>query len=253
MIKTALLFGYVGFTLIVLIPVGIIIFILRLVGLERTIKFLMSKIAKAWAWLLIYMIGSKVTISGRENIPSKGGLCFVCNHSGYFDIAIAFAALERPIGFIAKKELSYIPFLNIWIWLLGGFFIDRKNARKALVTIRKGVESLKAGGSMVIFPEGSRSKGQGLLPFHPGSFKLATQAGVPVVPVAITGSYETYEKTGIVRAVPINIVISPPIETAQLPAEYRKQQLSEKVRGIISKSLESLVADNTGKRDFINE
>jgi 1-acyl-sn-glycerol-3-phosphate acyltransferase len=90
---------------------------------------------------------------------------------------------------------------------------------------------------MIIFPEGTRSRGQGLLPFKPGALKLATQAGVPINPLSITGSYEVFEKTGLVRAVPVRVVFGEPIYTADLPAEDRRKYLADQVRERIARGL----------------
>ncbi len=101
----------------------------------------------------------------------------------------------------------------------------------------KGIRRIKNGGGMIIFPEGTRSKGRGLLPFRSGSFKLATQAGAVIIPMAISGSYDVFEKTGLVRKVPISMVFGEPISTAEIPPEERKQILSDRVHGIIEEAL----------------
>ncbi|QQO11415.1 1-acyl-sn-glycerol-3-phosphate acyltransferase [Breznakiella homolactica] len=223
--------------MIFLVPFGVVCFILSLLGLRKPMSLAMYRIAQGWAKSIIVLIGCKFTIVGQENIPKKTGICFVSNHVGYFDIVLSLASFGRPFGFIAKRELMFIPFLNIWVWLLGGYFIDRKNLRKALRTINAGIERIKNGGAMVIFPEGTRSKGRGLLPFRSGSLKLATQARAPIVPVAITGSYDVFEKTGRAQAVPVRVVFSKPIETADLTPEQRKIHLSDQVHEIIEKAL----------------
>jgi 1-acyl-sn-glycerol-3-phosphate acyltransferase len=142
------------------------------------------------------------------------------------------------IGFIAKRELMYIPVLNLWIYIIGGLFIDRKNPRKALKTINKGVEHIKAGGAMIIFPEGTRYRGQGLQPFHPGSFKLATQAETVIVPVALSGTYEIYEKNYRVNPVPVRISYCKPVNTMDIPASDRKQILSDQIYAVIKAELD---------------
>ncbi|MDR0465588.1 MAG: 1-acyl-sn-glycerol-3-phosphate acyltransferase, partial [Treponema sp.] len=190
MINTILAVLYFIFSLVFLLPFGLIAGFFYLFGLRKIMSLLIYLIAKGWAIVTIKVAGCTLTVKGRENIPKKGGVCFVSNHDGYFDIVLLLAFCGRPFGFIAKKELLFIPFLNVWIYLLGGLFIDRGNIRKAVRTINKGVQRIKSGGGMVIFPEGHRAKGRGLLPFHPGSLKLATAAEAPIVPVAIEGSYE---------------------------------------------------------------
>jgi 1-acyl-sn-glycerol-3-phosphate acyltransferase len=234
LIKTILIFIPVVGAVICLFPLGVLCFLLRLLGLRKPITLFMYRFAQGWARMMIALSGCKVTVSGRENIPAKGGMCFVSNHGSIFDILPLLAYAGRPFGFIAKKELAYIPLLGIWILLLDGLLIDRKNIRNAVKTINTGIERIRSGGAMIIFPEGHRSRGQGLLPFHPGSLKLATQADAPIVPVAILGSYEVFEKTYRLNSVPVKVSFGAPISTADLPPEDRKQVLADKIRGIIA-------------------
>jgi 1-acyl-sn-glycerol-3-phosphate acyltransferase len=238
LIKTILVFIPVVAAVIFLTPIGFIVFIGGLIGLRKPALYMMYRIAQGWALLMIKCTGCRVTVTGRENIPARGGVCFVSNHGSIFDIVLHLAYDSRPIGFVAKKELAYIPLLNMWISLLGGLFIDRKNIRRAIKTINKGVARIRAGGAMIIFPEGHRSRGQGLLPFRSGSLKLATQAGAPVVPVAISGSYDVFERTYRVNAVPVRVHFGKPINTAGLPPEDRKKNLADQVYRVIHEALE---------------
>ena len=238
MIRTALAFGNLVVALILLFPFGAIAAFLSLLGLKKIMTLFTYRLAQGWALSLIPITGSVVTVNGRENIPRSGGVCFVSNHCGYFDILLLLAYCNRPFGFIAKKELLFAPFLNIWIYMLGGLFIDRKNRGKALSTINKGVKRIKEGNGMIIFPEGHRSKGEGLLPFHPGSLKLATMAGAPIVPVAIKGSYEVYERNNrVIAGAPVTISFLEPIDTAGLPPEERKSALCDKIFSVIKEKL----------------
>ncbi|MDR1210808.1 MAG: 1-acyl-sn-glycerol-3-phosphate acyltransferase [Spirochaetaceae bacterium] len=235
--KTVLVFIYVVLSMIAVTPIGIAAAILSLPGLKKPMSVIVSLTARAWAWSIIALSGCKLSVQGRENIPASGGVCFVSNHVGIFDIVLALALFKRPFGFIAKRELFFIPLLNMWIWLLGGLFIDRKNIRKAVRTITTGISRIKDGSAMIIFPEGTRSKGRGLQPFKAGSFKLATQSGAVIVPVAISGSYDVFEKNYRVASVPVQVVFSPVIETAGLSPEERKQRLSAQVYAVIENAL----------------
>jgi 1-acyl-sn-glycerol-3-phosphate acyltransferase len=236
-LKTILIFVPVVGAVVVLVPIGVLVFILSCLGLKKPVSLLMYRIARGWARLLIKLSGCTVTVSGQERIPPAGGLCVVSNHGSIYDVLVALAYIGRPFGFIAKKELAYIPLLNMWIYLLGGFFIDRKNIRNAVKTINRGVERIKDGGAMIIFPEGHRSRGQGLLPFHPGSLKLATQADSPIVPMAVSGSYEVFEKDHRLRPGPIGVSFGVPISTAGLSPSDRKQVLADRIRDTIAAML----------------
>jgi 1-acyl-sn-glycerol-3-phosphate acyltransferase len=239
MLKTILIFFVVGLAMIFLVPFGVLIFLLGFLGIRKFLTHSIYRIAQGWARMLIAITGCKLTVTGREHIPRKGGLCIVSNHGSIFDILLHLAYVGRPFGFIAKKELLAIPFLNLWIFLLGGLFIDRKNIRRAVKTINEGVRRIKAGGVMIIFPEGTRSKGQGLLPFHPGSLKLATQSLAPVVPAAIVGSYDVFERNYRVNAVPVTVTYGALIATDRLPAEGRTKHLSDAAREAVRAALES--------------
>ena len=241
LLKTVALFALLALSVIILTPLGILAFILHLIGLRRAMTRCIYKIAQGWAWTFIRLSGCPLTVIGREHIVAEGGVCFVSNHESIFDIVLILALAGRPVAFIAKQELAWIPLLNMWILLLGGQFIDRRHTRKsikrAVRTIEAGIRRIRSGGGMIIFPEGTRSRGRGLLPFKPGALKLATQAGAPINPLSITGSYEVFEKTGRVRSVPVRVVFGPPIHTADIPLEDRRKHLPDQVRECIVRGL----------------
>jgi len=239
MVKTIAAFAVTIFVLILCTPIGIVCMVLSVLGLKKPMSWVVYKIAQIWARIIILVTGCDMDVKGRENIPPKGGVCFVSNHVGIFDIILALAYSGRPFGFIAKKELLFLPFIDVWIYMLGGLFIDRVNIRKAKKTIDHGIEKLQKGWSMLIFPEGTRSKGQGLLPFRSGAIKLATNSLVPIVPIAIAGSYEVFEKDYRVHGVPIKMVFCPVINTSELSAEDRRHLLPDQVRSIIEAALNS--------------
>ena len=238
MIKTVICFAFVVLGVVGLVPFAILGVLLSLVGLRRPMSVFVYRLAQGWARCLIGVVGCKMTVLGRENIPRKGGICFVSNHASIADILMLLGYAGRPFGFIAKKELLAIPLLNMWISVLGGLFIDRKNPRKALRTINAGIRRIKAGGGMIIFPEGSRSRGKGLLPFRPGSFKLAAQSNAVIVPVALAGTYDVFEKTYRANPCPVRITFCEPIRVADIPAEDRKMVLADRVREVIERALE---------------
>ena len=240
MILTIWAFLYLIVSVIFLLPFGLTAMLFYLLGLRKLMTMAIYRIAQGWARSVIKATGCTVTVTGRENIPRTGGVCFVGNHDGYFDIVLMLAYCGRPIGFIAKKELIFLPVFNAWIFLVGGLYIDRSDIRKASHTINKGVQRIKSGGGMIIFPEGHRSKGRGLLPFHPGSLKLATMAEAPIVPVALTGSYNVFEKTGRVLKTSATITFCPPISTVGLPSQDRKLILSDRIYSVIKEQLDKV-------------
>jgi 1-acyl-sn-glycerol-3-phosphate acyltransferase len=237
MVKTFFAFIYFISSMILLLPFGLIAITFYILGLRKPMKHFIYRIAQGWALTSIMVSGCKVDVTGRENIPKKGGVCFVSNHDGYFDIVLLLAYCGRPFGFVAKKELLLVPVLNAWIYLLGGLFIDRKNVKNAVLTINKGIKRIKSGNSMIIFPEGHRSKGRGLLPFHAGSLKLATMADAPIIPIAIKGSYDVFEKNYRFMSSQIKISFMEPVSTADLPSEQRKFLLCDRIFSVIKREL----------------
>jgi 1-acyl-sn-glycerol-3-phosphate acyltransferase len=237
MLKTILAFAVTILVIILYTPIAIVCMLFSVLGLKKPMSWIIYKLAQTWALILIMVTGCAMDVKGRENIPPKGGVCFVSNHVGLFDIILALAYAGRPFGFIAKKELLYLPFFDIWIYMLGGLFIDRVSIRKAKKTIDHGIEKLQKGWSMLIFPEGTRSKGQGLLPFRSGAIKLATNSLAPIVPIAIAGSYEVFEKDYRVHGVPVRMVFCPVINTSELSGEERRHSLPDRVRSVIEAAL----------------
>ena len=219
------------------IPLGVPAFLLSFIGLKKPMSWTIYKLAQFWARGVILITGCTMDVTGRENIPKKGGVCIVSNHVGMFDIVISLAYIGRPFGFVAKKELLFLPGINMWISILGGLYIDRKNIRAAIKTMNHGIRKIQSGEAMLVFPEGTRSKGRGLLPFRSGAVRLATHSSAPIVPMAITGSFDVFEKDYRVHAVPVRVVFCPAIDTAEISPDDRKHKLAEQVRSTIEEAL----------------
>ncbi|EKN42049.1 1-acyl-sn-glycerol-3-phosphate acyltransferase, partial [Clostridium botulinum CFSAN001627] len=125
-----------------------------------------------------------------------------------------------------------------WMKEMKCVFMDRQNVRAAVKTINEGVENLKNGYSMLIFPEGTRSRGENLGEFKKGSMKLGIKAGVPIVPIAINGTYNVLEANGRkIKAADVDLIICPPIYPNELSKE-EQNNLSETIKDIIQKELE---------------
>ena len=148
-----------------------------------------------WIFKVVVAIaGVKLTVIGEERLPKDTAVLYVGNHRSYFDVLITYARCPRRTGYVAKKTIKKVPFLHMWMEFLYCLFLDRDNLREGLKTILQGVEYLKAGISICIFPEGTRGKEEGkMLPFKEGSLKMAEKAKVPVVPMAITNSAAVWE------------------------------------------------------------
>ena len=184
------------FLVLFLLVSYILFFIEWIVGkISKKAKDYSSLRIVQWAFRVILKLsGLKLTIKGKENIPEEPAL-FVGNHRSYFDILIMYVQCERLTGFVAKDSIEKIPSLRVWMRYLYCLFLDRDDPRAGMKMILQAIEYIKQGVSICIFPEGTRNKGEelSLLPFKEGSFKIATKAGCPIVPVSINNSAEIFE------------------------------------------------------------
>lgn len=198
------------------------------------------KEVKSLAKSLVDITGSKVNVVGEENIP-EGSCVFVGNHQADYDILAMLGYINKPIGFIAKKELEKLIGVNYWMKQIHCVFIDRDDPRDSVKAIIEGVGNIKKGYSMVIYPEGTRSKGPVMQEFKKGAMKLATKAEAPIVPVTINGTYEIFEaqKCKRVKASNVDIIFSKPINTKELTKE-EQNNLSENIKDIIAENLRKL-------------
>lgn len=237
MIRTVLWFIYFWLYLLAIEPA-----LLKANSLAKNGKIaerdrLSTQVAQKWARSLVTFAGVEVTITGEEKIPS-GPVLFVSNHQGNFDIPLLLGYINKPKAFIAKIELLKLPFISTWMTHLKCVFMDRSDIRQSLKVINQAAAYLKEGYSMVIFPEGKRSKSKTLGEFKHGSLKLALKAGVPIVPITINGSYKIMEQNGfIIKPAKVEIMISDPISTSSLDKEHAAE-LANKVRQIIEQGLD---------------
>ena len=194
-------------------------------------------IARRWAQSGLKMNGSSIHVTGIENVPKTGGVLFVANHQSNFDIPILVGHVPRDKGFIAKLELLKVPSFSRWMKYIGCIFIDRNDPRQSLTAINDAAERLKSGHSIVIFPEGTRSADGTVGPFKAGGLRLAMKAGVPIVPVTISGSKNIMPKgSSLIKSAHVNVLISPPL----MPDEFKEMgsnQISEVVRNTIISNL----------------
>ena len=189
--------------------------------------------AKLW----IRGSGIKVKVSGKENLEKNKSYIFVANHRSYIDTTALFAYAGKRIGLIAKKELLKVPVLGQGISFINFVTIDRSNPQRALETMEKVREIVDSGYSFGVFAEGTRAMPGDLLPFKKGAFHLALQTGAAIIPVAIKNTdYLMGKKTGVVNPGTMEIVLLPPIETANLTTEDLPELL-EQTRKAIAEEL----------------
>ena len=192
-----------------------------------------ARFAMKGIWLLA---GGRATVLGLENIPEDHPVLFVGNHRSIFDIILAGSLIKYPVGFVAKKELQGTP-ITLIMEEIHCLFLDREDPRQGLKTILTAIDYVKSGISMFIFPEGTRCKVEGtFLPFHAGSFKIATKAKVPIVPVTIVGMGDVFEDLyPRLKWAPVVIEFGKPIETADMDRNAQKD-LPDKVKALMEET-----------------
>ena len=203
-------------------------------GIDKATEYA-AKCMYSWAKFTVNIIGMNIVVKGKENIP-KGPCVFIGNHTSILDIPVIFYTAGRQVGFVAKKEVLKVPVLSYWLVKGKCIALYRQNTRDAIRVINEGVENLKEGYSMMIFPEGTRSLDGKPLQFKKGSLKLAIKAKVPIVPVTIDAAFTSFEKSGKFKPSTINVTYCKAIETSELTKEEEKN-LSEDIRQIIISNL----------------
>lgn len=197
----------------------------------------LTKVVKNWANFVLKVAGLNLTVIGKENIPSEPCV-FVGNHQSNFDIPVILSNMDRVTGAIAKKDMEKIPIMSYWMRQIHSVFMDRENPREALKSISEGVENLKNGYSMIIFPEGTRSRSNNMGEFKKGSMRLATKAGVPIVPITLYNTHKAMEgNNGKVKKANAKLIIGEPIYLANMSKE-EKADITEIVQNIIQNNLQ---------------
>lgn len=198
-------------------------------------RMLAQAIGRNWMVVFLKLAGIRLTVTGIEKLDRGECYIFIANHSSLLDIPVLFAGITNPLAFIAKKELFWIPVMGWGMRGMGHVSIDRSSARKALVSFRKAVERVKKECvSPVIFPEGTRSVDGRLGEFKQGSFTLALEAGVRIVPVAVRNSGACLPKKKLcVRPGEIKVDIGDPITIGGMDKHSLMVLVREKIAAIV--------------------
>jgi 1-acyl-sn-glycerol-3-phosphate acyltransferase len=183
------------------------------------------------------LAGIQYRVVGREHIP-PAAVVFCSNHESNVDPAVLFRTLHPQLHVLYKAELHKFPIMGT-AFDVGGFVaVERDNRERAMESIGRGAESLRAGNSFLIFPEGTRSRTGDLLPFKKGGFIMAIQAQAPVVPVAVQGGRASMRKgSAIVRPVHVSVRIGEPIPTTGMTLEDRDiliERVRVAIRGLLA-------------------
>ena len=195
------------------------------------------ELARAWSGWVTSFAGVKIVVENRASLDPAQPYVFMANHASSLDIWAAFVAVPRRLRMIAKKQLARIPLFG-WVMWAGRFiFIDRKNGVSARRSIEEAGNRIRNGDSVLIFPEGTRTRDGSLGPFKKGGFHLAVRAGVPIVPLALRGTRELMPAGSyLLRAGKVTAIIGEPIPTQGL-SEQDRANLHERVRVVVEEML----------------
>ncbi|HBG05908.1 MAG: acyl-phosphate glycerol 3-phosphate acyltransferase [Geobacteraceae bacterium GWC2_58_44] len=191
--------------------------------------------ARFWSLWCLRVARIPLVVNGLERVPSQGPVIYMGNHQGNFDINALSLAIPRLFSWVAKEELFRVPIFGSAMRRAGYIPLDRSDGRKALRSMKLAAERIAAGASVVIFPEGTRTKDGSLLPFKRGAFLLAARARVPIVPFTINGSMQINPRNRIeLNPGTIRVSFAEPIQTAGIP----EAELMGRVREAIAARLE---------------
>jgi 1-acyl-sn-glycerol-3-phosphate acyltransferase len=197
--------------------------------------------ARAWSWLILKTTGVRVTIEGLERIVPGRTYVFVSNHQSIYDTPVVFASLPYQLRIIAKESLARFPVLGWHLRRGGHLFVDRKHPDRAGI-LNRWRALVSEGLSLIIYAEGTRSADGHVARFKAGSFLLAIEAGLPIVPLAIIGTRQTMPK-GRLRTEPAEVTLvihdaiqPPPLES---PTVQDAKALADRVHDIVSAAVEA--------------
>lgn len=185
--------------------------------------------------------GGNVTIDvhGKENIPDKDGFMYFPNHQGLYDVLAIIEASHRPFSVVAKKEIANIPFLKQIFACMKAYMIDREDVRQAMEVIINVTKEVKKGRNYLIFAEGTRSKnGNRVGSFKGGSFKSATKASCPIVPVALIDSFRPFD-TNTTKPVTVQVHFLKPLEYE----DYKDMKTTE-IAALVQERIQNVIDEN---------
>jgi len=199
--------------------------------IDRTGNFA-HRCARGWASLILKTSGVRVRVRGLEHLESGRSYVFAANHQSIYDIPIVFASIPSQLRIVAKESLGRIPFMGWHLHRAGHLLVDRRNPGTGIV--QKMRRLIREGSSLIVFPEGTRSVDGTIGRFKKGSFVVAAQAQLPIVPVTITGSRHVMKKGHVtVRPGEVELIVHAPIPTSGLTREGIPP-FAERVREIVA-------------------
>ena len=201
------------------------------------------KVARVWARSILFVSGIDVAVNGLSNLGNSTSCVYMVNHQSNFDIPVLQGFLPVQFRWLAKAELFKIPLLSRGMRGCGYISIDRSNRESAIESLERAAETIKRGTSVLIFPEGTRSADGKIKSFKKGGFVMTIDAGVPIVPVLIYGTWSIMpKKQPLIRPRPVAIEILPAIDTTGYNRDT-KEALMQKVREVMCRNFKKFEGD----------
>lgn len=238
MLRTLAFFAYLVVLMFLTLFLFPVLALVRATGGREAYGRAVGMITGGWARHLLWFGGVSVEVDRRARPPREGPLCVVANHQGDADILLVVGFVPRLVGFIAKRELTRVPIISWWMRAMHCVFIERGSARQALEAIDQAARRIRDGQAMILFPEGTRSRGRGMARFKPGSMKLAQDAEAPILPVTIDGTYRLFEQRGVITPARVRLTLHP-IVPAETLARLSRRELASHLEETIREPLET--------------
>jgi len=219
-------------------------FLILLCLITKNENFIYSPV-RLFVRLGLRLVGVRVEVTGLERLDPAQAYIFTPNHQSMIEVPLFVTYLGRNPAYLAKKEVFKYPIFGYGIGLMGVVPVDRSNSPAAVESAKLATENLRRGKSYVVYPEGTRSPDGRMLPFKKGAFMMAIDAGVPIVPVTISGGTEIMPKAQIkVYPSTVRITVHAPLSTEG----YSKQNISELIEAARTKIHSALSKDEVARR-----
>ncbi len=203
----------------------------RLIGNPRLALYLTKVLDR----IMLFVGGVRLKVKGIDKLDSSQGYVYVGNHRSHVDAAVVFKTVPGDVRFLIKKETFRVPLLSFALRTMGMIPVDRSNPEAAAESIDRAVSEIRAGRSVILFPEGTRSRRPEILPFKKGAFVLAIKSQAPVVPFTIMGADRALPPdTILLYGGDVELIFHDPIETIGLTLEEREELLAEAQRRVES-------------------
>jgi 1-acyl-sn-glycerol-3-phosphate acyltransferase len=231
-VRSAATYLLVSLYVLVTGPIGM------LIAIAFQWKGLLYVLGHGGVRLALALTGIRFRVAGREHVPLDRAAVYCANHQSNVDPPVVFEALHPRMHILYKHEIDQIPILAR-AFRMGGFIpVDRRNKEAAMRSIEAGAASIRAGNSFLIFPEGTRSRSDKLLPFKKGGFVMAIKAQAPVVPVAVQGGRAAMRRgSWIIWPATVTVRVGKPVETAAASLGERDEVIAQ-----VRREIETLLA-----------